>query len=206
MKSTSVGLRRVICGGLSVSFCFGLIVQIARAERPATNPADQGRQAWEKIIQFYGDEETSNWSLRIADKNVAARATFTMLELWRFDVSASEWKLVDKPHAVAVIVPPDQKPTDAPDDETQILYQLSEITPGTYGLFYAKWRADGINGATFIRLGASRVPRKGGQGDKAPKGWLWVVVPLNLNKAELRMIPDPRVFCVDDAPETRPAR
>ncbi len=185
----------------SLFFC-----AVARAERPATNPADRQRQAWENVIQFYGDEDTNEWSLRIQDRNVAGRATFAMLELWRYDAAAKRWNVIAKPHLIATIVPPKEKPADSPEDLTQILYRLTEIEKGTYGLWFAKWRAEGVNGATFIRLGPARAPRKGGEDEKPPKGWLWEVVPLSLNEAEMRMIPDPRVFCVEDAPSTRPSR
>lgn len=192
---------------MSLAACLiGTILSPARATRPATNPADKEREAWERAIQFYGDEDTNDWSLRIQDRSVAGRATFAMLELWRYDSAAKRWNLVAQPHTVSTIVPPKEKPADSPSDDTQILYNLTEIEKGTYGLWFAKWRAEGVNGSTFIRLGPARAERKGGEDEKPPPGWLWEIVPLNLNKAEMQMIPDPHVFCVQDPPATQPAK
>jgi hypothetical protein len=75
-----------------------------------------------------------------------------------------------------------------------------------YGLWFAKWRAEGVNGANFIRLGPSRAERKGGEDEKPPVGWIWEIVPLNLNKAEMQMIPEPHVWCTQDRSATEPAK
>ncbi len=115
----------------------------ARAARPEKSAADKEREAWEKVIEFYGDEATNDWSLRIEDKNVTKRATFVFLELWRYDSSAKKWNLVDQPHMDTAIVLPKEKPADKADEDTQILYNLTEIQKGMYGLWFAKWHHRG---------------------------------------------------------------
>ncbi len=140
------------------------------APRREKSAADKDRESWEKVIQFYGDEATNEWSLRIQDKNVTKPATFVMLELWRYDRVALRWNLVDQPHVDASIVMPKDKPTETRNDDTQILYNLSEIEKGMYGLWYAKWRADGINGANFIRLGPSHGAERWRRREAA--GWM----------------------------------
>jgi hypothetical protein len=104
-----------------------IVLSSVRAARPEKSAADKERESWEKIIEFYGDEATNDWSLRIEDKNVTKRATFVMLELWRYDPAAKRWNLVDQPHADATIVMPKDKPAETKDDDTQILYNLTEI-------------------------------------------------------------------------------
>ena len=191
---------------LTLCLLSAIIISPAHASRPEKSAADKEREAWEKLIEFYGDEATNDWSLRIEDKNVTKRATFVFLELWRYDSTAKKWDLVDQPHMDTAIVLPKDKPADKADEDTQILYNLTEIQKGMYGLWFAKWRADGVSGANFIRLGPARAPRKGGEDERPPTGWLWEVVPLNLNKAEMQMIPEPHVWCTQDAPATQPVK
>ena len=85
---------------------------------------------------------------------------------------------------------------------------LSYITKGMLGVFYAKWTVDGrTHGGTFVRLGPDAAKRRPNDSSKAPKGFMWTAVPINLNKSEEMLIPDPRVVCKDgDEAATQPAK
>jgi len=110
------------------------------------------------------------------------------------------------------ILPPAEKADTAPPD-TQVIAELP-IQPNTVGLYYAKWRVnDALDGATLCRIGPGLVgkdakPATDRAPQKVPAGMIPEVVPLSLNKAELMVIPDPRLNtgqAIKVVPTSRPA-
>jgi hypothetical protein len=165
----------------------------AKADAPPKPSADQkAREHWETVVLFYGEEDTGEWSLRIDDKNIRERGWFELMEMWHYDREKKTWEKLPTEHVQTAIVMPKDKPSDAPEG-TEILVQLRQIRPQTAGIWYAKWRVDGVDGATLMRVGSTTVaPPKG----KPPKGTIPMTVPITLEKAEPAFIPDPRINCV----------
>jgi hypothetical protein len=174
--------------------------------KPQLTPEEKAREHWESVVLFYGEEDTGEWSLRIDDKNIHDRGWFELLELWHYNREKKAWEKLPTEKIQTAIVMPKDKPADAPEG-TEILVQLKEIRPFVAGIWYAKWRADGIDGATLMRVGSATIgPPKG----KPPKGTIAMIVPITLEKAEAAFIPDPRIYCVaggapkSDAAEAKP--
>src|SRR5438270_3491171 len=57
----------------------------ANDKTDAGNAKAKEQQHWENAIQFFGEEDTGSWSLRVEDRNVHERAQFRLLELWTYD-------------------------------------------------------------------------------------------------------------------------
>lgn len=146
------------------------------------------RQKWENIVQFYGEEESSRFSLRILDRDAKEEADFVFKEIWKYDRENKKWVKMDAPPQARKAVPADQKRGDAPPD-SQVLAELP-IRIEDVGLYYAKWTMNGVPCATYMRLG----PRARDRTDpgKAPAGYMKDDVPISVDKAELQIIPDPR--------------
>ncbi|HWE04486.1 MAG TPA: hypothetical protein VG326_18925 [Tepidisphaeraceae bacterium] len=161
-------------------------------------PKELERDRWENLVLFYGDEETGEWSLRIDDKSVSQRAWFEWLELWQFDANDGAWHPVKTDKFAKPIVLPKQKGTDQPEGN-QVLVKLEEIPPQTAGLWYAKWRVDGTDCGTVMRVGTNRTSNHV-QIQAPPPGMLKMAVPLTLEKAVGMIIPDPRVYCITGGP------
>jgi hypothetical protein len=167
----------------------------ARADappKPQVSAEQKAREHWESVVLFYGEEDTGEWSLRIDDKNVRDRGWFELMELWRYNREKKVWEKLPTEKIQTAIVMPKDKPSDAPEG-TEILVELKQIRPGRAGIWYAKWRVDGIEGATLMRVGSTTTPPPKG---KPPKGTIPITVPITLEKAEPAFIPDPRINCV----------
>src|SRR5438105_4158686 len=69
---------------------FAPLLNAASTTRPArvADPIARERLRWQSVIDFFGEEDTGKWSLRVNDKNVRERATFQYLELWTYDRTA----------------------------------------------------------------------------------------------------------------------
>jgi hypothetical protein len=181
---------------------------------PAQWTAEQKeRYRWEQLIEFFGDEATNRWSLRIRDANAKEHATFRYVELWKYDLNEKKWVKVDDSIQEAKIVLPNEKPNDSPYPDTQFLADLP-IAGDDMGLFYAKWRVNGkTDGATFTRLGPSTVTKQVTTlPSSVPPGMMLTVVPLDKNRAERQLIPDPKFHTGQGGPPapagatSRPAR
>lgn len=186
----------------------------ARAQQ-SRGEKEQERTKWENKIVFFGEEDTGLWSLRIPDKLNPERARIKYTELWKYDPDGKKWVKVDDGAAAAQIFPVSEKPGNAPPDSQNIAdlpMKQNEV-----GVFWAKWRVnDSVEGATYCRIGPNLVGKAREEAmknpPKAPPGYLIVEVPLNINKAELQAIPDPRTHTgqggVTDkpAPATQPAK
>ena len=193
----------------------------ARAADPPSNAAratdakaerDQERLKWEAQIVFFGEEDTGNWSLRVQDKAVRERNVLQYTELWKFDAEAKKWVKVDDGAEAVRVLAPVEKPDTAPEG-TQVIAELP-IRPNTVGLYYAKWRVNNrIDGATLCRIGPGLTgedarPATDRAPLKVPPGMIPEVVPLSINKAELMVIPDPRLNtgqAMKGEPTSRPA-
>lgn len=178
----------------------------ASAKPAAPSAREKARQRWENVVLFYGDEETGDWSLRIRDKDVHDKGWFEFIELWQFDRKDQHWHIVPTEKVSTAVVLPKNKPSDAPPD-TQVLYPLKEIPEQTAGLWYAKWRMDGIEGGTLMRIGTARTARNFAPKGNPPAGWIKIAVPIDLEKSEAMVIPDPRVACVQGgSKQTKPRK
>jgi hypothetical protein len=178
----------------------------AKAER------DRERLQWEARIVFFGEEDTGTWSLRVQDKSVRERNVLQYTELWKFDAGTKKWVKLDDGAEAVRILPPAEKAETAPQG-TQVIAELP-IQPNTVGLYYAKWRVNNqIDGATLCRIGPGLTgkdahPATDRAPQKVPPGMIPEVVPLSINKAELMVIPDPRLStgqAMKGEPTTRPA-
>lgn len=166
------------------------------AAEPPTRQAAAERLKWERKIVFYGEEDTGEWSLRVPDRDATEAAVVRYTELWKYDVAAKKWVKIDDGADPARIVPAARKPADGPPD-TQVIARLP-IKHDTIGLYYAKWRLnDTIDGATFCRLGPGLVEKPttnpADERPKAPAGMMWTAVPVDDKRAELQLVPDPRL-------------
>ena len=182
----------------------------ARAQQ-ARGEKEAERVKWENRIVFFGEEDTGLWSLRVPDKLNPERAKVKYTELWKYDPDGKKWVKVDDGAAAAQIVPVKEKPDSAPPD-SQNIADLP-IKQNEVGVYWAKWRVnDTVEGATYCRIGPSLVGKARTEAMKnpptAPPGYLIVEVPLNINKAELQAIPDPRTHtgqAAKDKPTSQPA-
>jgi hypothetical protein len=183
----------------------------ARAQSRAEKEAE--RTKWENKIVFFGEEDTGLWSLRIQDKANPERARVKYTELWKYDPDGKRWVKVDDGAPAVQIVPVKEKPDNAPPD-SQNVADLP-IKQGEVGIYWAKWRVnDAVEGATYCRIGPALVGRAREEAmkkaPKPPEGYLLVEVPLNINKAELQAVPDPRTHTgqggATDKPASRPAQ
>jgi hypothetical protein len=163
----------------------GAIPTVARA---ADAEAEKTRQTWENLIQYYGEEETGRFSLRVLDKETNVTGSFVFLSFWKYDRDTNGWtKLKDGPIRAKVVLPQD-KPKDSPKD-SQVLVELP-ITIKDVGVYYAKWTVNGVAGGSFTRIGP-HAPRGSGAGIVAKKGEILTDVPIDPNHAEVRAIPEP---------------
>jgi hypothetical protein len=224
MMPTAVVSRVLIGGSLIVVVLLAMIgprPAFVRAADPPANAArakdakaerDRERLQWEARIVFFGEEDTGTWSLRVQDKTVRERNVLQYTELWKFDPGAKKWVKVDDGAEAVRILPPAEKPETAPQD-TQLIAELP-IQPNTVGLYYAKWRVNNrTDGATLCRIGPGLTgkdarPATDRAPQKVPPGMIPEVVPLSINKAELMVIPDPRLStgqAMKGEPTSRPA-
>ena len=184
---------------LFLSIALTLTAANARSQTPATRPTtapveQQLREYWESAISFWGDEQSGGWSLRLPDSMYRQRATFELVELWAFDRQRSKWVRTDEPRHTTQIVPPSRKAALSPP-ESQILVWLEKIPRGyTSGLWYAKWRADGIACATFIRIGNSKADNPAPK--EIPPDTIATIVPLDPEHSQYKISPDPRIACI----------
>src|SRR5687768_18387336 len=119
---------------LSALASVGLSLRVSGQQQPATRPAgpssanwtDEQKEQyrWEQLIQFFGDEATGTWSLRIHDANASERATFKYLELWKYDLKEKRWVKIDDVAQEAKIVPAAEKPAGSPYPDSQMLAEL----------------------------------------------------------------------------------
>jgi hypothetical protein len=154
---------------------------------------DKIRQKYEAIIQFYGEEDTGRYSLRILDENAKETANFEFRSFWKYDVEQKAWiKLDGNPQRTRIVLPK-EKPADAPAD-SQVLATLP-VTQKDVGLFFIKWTVNGVDGVTYTRIG----PRARGEQPalKAGKDQTVADIPIDLNKAVRMVIPDPYVALKD---------
>src|SRR5438874_8226156 len=104
-------------------------------DKPEQTDQAKEQQRWENLIQFFGEEDTGAWSLRIQDKNVREHAQFRFVGLWSYDRKEKKWKRTGEPASSYKIVPKGEKGPQEPENE-QVLVELTTIKPGTVGLFY----------------------------------------------------------------------
>jgi len=177
---------------LCLLLCLTGWTRAAGKESPARQKA---RAHWERVVLFYGEEETGEWSLRIRDRDVHDKGWFEFLELWKFNIKDHKWHSIPVEKVSTAVVLPKNKPSDAPPD-TQMLMPLNDVPPQTAGLWYAKWRMDGIEGGTMMRVGTSHAKISSAPDGDPPPGMLKMAVPIDLNKSETMLVPDPRAACV----------
>jgi len=161
------------------------------AKRPARGGADANaaeRAKWESAIVFFGEEDTGGYSIRILDKSVTEPANFKYLELWVYDVTEKRWIKVDDRIQEAHIILPKDKPQDAPDN--QLLAEIP-VNQEKVGLYYCKWQVNGIDGTTMTRIGPAHVGKPVDLG-KIPDGMIAADVPIDKNRGDRMIIPDPR--------------
>ena len=217
------GRRLAVCSVLaSAAFAWtSLAQQQPPKQPPATSPAGPSPVAWtpeqkeqyrwEQLIEFFGDEATGSWSLRIRDANASERAAFKYLELWKYDPKEKKWVKIDDEAREAAIVPAAEKAADSIYPDTQMLADLP-VKVDELGLYFAKWRVNNkTDGATFTRLGPPTVTKQVTTlPSKLPVGMMITVVPLDANNAERQLIPDPRYHTGQTGrpplPATQPAR
>jgi hypothetical protein len=159
------------------------------ADPPPDPEKEKVRKKYETLIQFFGEEDTGRYSVRIFDADVKETASFVFLSVWKYDRDQKSWvKLDDKPQRARIVLPKD-KPADSPPD-SQLLANLP-ITQKDVGVFFVKWTVEGVEGSTFTRLG----PRARGDQPavKAKANEMVTDVPIDLNKAERIAIPNPYV-------------
>jgi hypothetical protein len=181
-----------------------LIPQIAQAaQRPAKSPASQPtemsnpeRLKWENRIIFYGDEATSEWSLRVRDKDVDQQRQFRLRELWQYDRGTKRWGRLGTTVLTSTMVTHDHKRKDPqnPDDDTQILAVLP-VDRDTAGLFYAKWTVDDVKGSTYCQIGPGLAHPSPLMHQRPPEGKIFAIVPIDLTHSEAAFIADPRIEC-----------
>ena len=149
------------------------------------------RRKWENIVQFYGQEDTNLFSLAIYDRDAKDNGEFHFKEIWKYDRDKKEWVKMNAASKVVKAVPANQRNrTEGPVD-AQILINLP-IKIQDVGLYYAKWTIDGVSATTYMRLGPNA--RDKTSPGKAPTGYMVEQVPVNTDKAEMAIIPDPRYF------------
>lgn len=165
------------------------------AAGPASQPsaASKARQKWETAVLVFGDESTGEWSLRLRDKDVDGPHQFHFRDLWKYDRSSKQWVKCKSTPSDMVIAPPAEQ-RDEPD---QVLVDLP-IDPETVGLFYARWRMDDVNGATFFRLGPIAADKSPSATEKPQQGEMRANVPVDKKHSVPELIPDPRVVCEKD--------
>lgn len=182
----------------------------APADRPGMNEKVRERMQWEARITFFGEEETANWSLRILDVSAPPEsAKVKLVELWKVDIGTKKWVKIDEGAPAVTIFPLKQKPATAPPD-SQLIADLP-LKQNDVGLYYAKWRVnDDINGATLTRIGPGLVgdAAKAAKDNppKVPRGMMAAVVPVDVHKAELMVIPDPQVGTGQSVKEPPPGK
>lgn len=172
----------------------------AAADEPATRPskADAERAKWENRIQFYGDETTGEWSLRIRDADVDTKRLFRLRELWTYSRESKRWERMTTDALSAWMLPPGKKKAEpgeeADPDPTQTVANLP-IDKGQVGLYYAKWSVDDVRGATFCRIGTGLDKKSDYVHKPAAEGQIWVVLPIDVNHSVPAYIPSPEVAC-----------
>jgi hypothetical protein len=182
-------VRMMVLGAMALMPLATLPPQLSAAEpKQQTKEELAIRQKWENIVQFYGEEESNQFSLRILDRDAKEEGQFLFKEIWNYDREKKEWVKMNAPERAVKVVPASQKPKLSPPD-SQVLTDLP-ISIQQVGLYYAKWTIDGIACSTYIRLGPRARDRK--DPGKAPPGHMKDDVPLNTDNAEIQIIPDPR--------------
>jgi hypothetical protein len=187
----------------ATSLLLAALATIRSGAAGGANTADKpdaqqtARAHWENVVQFYGDEETGEWSLRIADKDVKDRGWFEFLELWHFNRNENRWEQLKTGKIGKAIVLPKQKTSDEPQD-SQTLIELKEIEPKTAGVWFAKWKVDDVEGSTPMRVGTAHTSNK--LDAPIPDGMIRMAIPINLDKSEAMIVPDPRIYCVAGGP------
>jgi hypothetical protein len=189
-------MSKVVCFlSIALALSWGKTWADTPQTQPTTAPTQQQlREYWENAVSFWGDEQSGGWSLRLPDSMYRQRATFELLELWEFDRKQSKWVQTDEPRHTMQIVPPSRKPALSPP-ESQLLTWLEKIPRGyTSGLWYAKWRADGIDCATLIRIGNSKADNAAPK--EVPPDTIVTILPLDPEHSQYKILPDPRIACV----------
>ncbi len=167
---------------------------------PASRPIDPAlakRLKWEAVVTLYGEEDTNEYSLRILDRSVTEPADFVFHSLWKYDAATNAWTKLTDDEQTSKIYLPANKPVDSPVGN-QLLAVLPMKLSDT-GLFYATWTVNGVDGSTYSRIGPTTHQKRPDLG-KIPTGTLAEQVPLNINKAEWRIIPDPRIHTASTKP------
>lgn len=167
---------------------------VTRAAVPAVPGSAADREAtrrrWEAVVQFFGEEDNDRYSLRVADADVRRPANFVFGSVWKYDRATGAWVRLAAPSSEVRVVLPMDKPIDAVGDG-QVL-ALLPVTLKDVGLFYTKWTVDGVPCAMLTRLGPPAP--KGAQPTAAPRrGEVVADVPVDQNKAERLVVPDPGV-------------
>ena len=178
---------RISCGLLLMGICL--------AAGPASRPSEtaKARQKWENAVLVFGDETTGEWSLRLRDKDVDEPHQFHFKDLWTYDRRSKQWVKYKSTPSDSMIAPPAQQ-QDEPD---QVLVNLP-IDPETVGLFYARWRMDDVDGATFFRLGPIAADKSPAPAEIPRPGTMRANVPVDKKHSVPELIPDPRVVCEKD--------
>lgn len=178
-----------------IGLCGLFVSLICIAAGPASQPsaAAKARQKWENAVLVFGDETTGEWSLRLRDKDVDGPHQFHFRDLWKYDRQSKQWVKYKSTPSDRVIAPPAEQ-HDEPD---QVLVDLP-IDPETVGLFYARWRMDDVDGATFFRLGPIAADKPASPAEKPQPGQMRANVPVDKKHSVPELIPDPRVVCEKD--------
>lgn len=165
------------------------VAPAAKADSVEAALAAALRAKWEPIVELYGQEETNQFSLRVLDKNAKETGVVAFKECWKYDRQSKAWaKLEVKPVDPVKIVPADKKPqTENPD--SQLIVDLP-IKLQDVGLYYIKWTVDDVPGVTYARLGPPARNRKPPPAKPRP-GEKLEDVPVDVNTAEMAVIPDP---------------
>lgn len=174
------------------------ILPVLADGKPKQGNSDSEQLKWENRIVFFGDEATGEWSLRIHDGDVDTKRQFKLYELWTYNRESKHWERTGTEVISAWMLPPGKKKQDTdaePDpDQTQILAELP-INKDQVGLFYAKWKVDDIQGATFCRIGTGLENKSDYVHKPPPEGQIWVVLPIDNNHSVPAFIPNPEIAC-----------
>lgn len=193
-------MHRMLASSFLIMACL-LAIQprIATAAEPTSKPADtpEERAKWSSRIQFWGDEISGEWSLRIRDQDVDARHYFRLRQLWMYDREAKRWVRLGTTMLSAWMVPAKQKKQDPDNPDTDAAQTLAvlPIDKDQVGIYYAKWTVDDVHGNTFCRIGPGLKNKADYVHEAAPEGKVWVALPIDRNHAEPAYIPDPAVAC-----------
>jgi hypothetical protein len=195
-------MRNALCFALLSATCLVALqsrIAFAASAAPTSQPADtpEERAKWMGRIQFWGNETTGEWSLRIKDADVDKQRLFRLRQLWMYDRQAKRWVRLGTTMLASWMLPANKKKRDPDNPDTDGAQTLAvlPIDKDQVGIYYAKWTVDGVHGTTFCRIGPGLKNKADYLHKEPPEGHIWVALPLDRDHAEPAVIPDPEVAC-----------